>query len=49
MRVVLDSNVLLVAIGRKSRYRPIWSSFIEGKYNLVISQEILHEYEEILK
>lgn len=48
MKVVLDSNVLLVAIGRKSLYRPIWDSFIDGKYQLIISEDIIHEYEEIL-
>ena len=49
MRIVLDSNVLLVAIGRKSKYRPIWDFFLEGKYQLVISEYIIHEYEEILE
>lgn len=48
MRVVLDSNVLLVAIGKKSRYRNIWDAFLAGKYQLIISEDIVHEYEEIL-
>jgi putative PIN family toxin of toxin-antitoxin system len=49
MKVVLDSNVLLVAIGRRSKYRPIWEAFINGRYQLIICEEIIHEYEEILK
>jgi putative PIN family toxin of toxin-antitoxin system len=49
MKVVIDSNVLLVAIGKRSKYKPIWNAFINGKYQLIISEEILHEYEEILK
>jgi len=49
MKIVLDSNVLLVAIGKKSIFRPIWDSFIEGKYQLVISDEIVFEYAEILQ
>jgi len=49
MRIVLDSNILLVAIGRKSRFRPIWNAFIEGKYKLIISDEVMFEYEEILQ
>ena len=49
MKVVIDSNVLLVAIGKRSRYKPIWNAFVNGKYQLIISEEILHEYEEILK
>jgi putative PIN family toxin of toxin-antitoxin system len=48
MRVVLDSNVLLVAIGKRSRYKPIWDAFIEGKYQIVLSEEVVHEYDEIL-
>lgn len=43
MRVVLDSNVLLVAIGKRSRYRPIWNAFVEGKFEIGLCQEILHE------
>lgn len=48
MKVVIDSNVLLVAVGRRSRFRPIWQAFINGDYQIVISEEIIHEYEEIL-
>lgn len=48
MRVILDSNVLLVAIGKRSRQRPIWEAFLSEKYQLIISEEIIHEYEEIL-
>ncbi len=48
MRIVLDSNVLLVALGKRSEYKPIWLAFVKGEYQLVVSEEILHEYEEIL-
>ena len=48
MKIVLDSNVLLIALGRKSRFKPIWDAFVDGKYQLVISDEILYEYQEIL-
>jgi len=49
MRIVLDSNILLVAIGKTSRYRPIWKAFINGRYDLIVSDEIIFEYEEILQ
>jgi uncharacterized protein len=49
MKVVLDSNVLLVAIGKRSRFRPIWEAFLNAKYQLIISENIHHEYEEILR
>ncbi|MHA4807358.1 PIN domain-containing protein [Flavitalea flava] len=45
----MDSNVLLVAIGKRSKYKPIWDAFIDGKYQLIISEEVFHEYEEILR
>lgn len=48
MRVVLNSNVLLVAIGIRSRYRPIWNAFVEGKFEIGLCQEILHEYQEVI-
>ena len=48
MQVVIDSNVLLVAIGKRSRFRSIWDAFIQGDFQLIISEEIVHEYEEIL-
>jgi predicted nucleic acid-binding protein len=49
MRIVLDSNILLVAIGKKSRYKPIWTAFISGRYDLIVSDEMIYEYEEILQ
>jgi len=49
MRIVLDSNILLVAIGRKSPFKPIWEAFINGQYELIVADDIILEYEEILQ
>jgi putative PIN family toxin of toxin-antitoxin system len=49
MRIVLDSNILLVAIGKKSAYRPIWTAFLNETYDIVVSEDVLYEYEEILQ
>lgn len=49
MIVVLDTNALLVSIPKKSIYRPILNALIEGKFNLVISNDILSEYTEIIE
>jgi putative PIN family toxin of toxin-antitoxin system len=49
MIVVLDTNALLVAIPKKSSYRPILDALVEGKYNLILSNDILSEYIEILQ
>lgn len=49
MKVVIDSNVLVAMIGRRSVIRPLWDAFVEGKYQLAVSEDILKEYEEILQ
>ncbi|MDX2304161.1 MAG: putative toxin-antitoxin system toxin component, PIN family [Microscillaceae bacterium] len=49
MRIVLDTNLLLVSISRKSKYRPIFDAILDGKCRLLISNEILSEYAEILE
>lgn len=46
--VVLDTNALIQALPTKSRYHKIWLDFLEGKYCLCVSNDILTEYEEIL-
>jgi len=48
MKVVLDTNVLLVSIATKSRYRVIFDSLINNDLSLIISNEILSEYTEII-
>ena len=47
-RIVLDTNCLLQAISRRSRFYPIWRDFIQGRYELCVTTEILDEYEEII-
>jgi len=49
MIVILDTNVLLVSIPPKSIYRPIFDTLIAGRFNLVLSNEILSEYIEVLE
>jgi len=49
MKVVIDSNVLVAMIGKRSLLRPLWDTFIEGKYKVAVSEDILKEYEEILQ
>lgn len=48
LRVVLDTNVLLVSISPYSKYHWIFLRLIAGEYELLISNEILSEYEEII-
>ena len=46
--VVVDTNCLLRMIPLRSKYRPTWESFLDGKYFLCVSNEIVSEYMEIL-
>jgi len=48
MRIVLDTNCLLVALLKQSHHRWLWDGFRQGKFTLCYSTEILQEYEEIL-
>ncbi len=47
-RFVIDTNSLLQIIPGRSRYHHIWRDYLEGKFELCITTEILAEYEEIL-
>ena len=46
--IVLDTNCLIAPLPSRSPYHQVWSDFVEGKYILCVSNEILTEYEEIL-
>lgn len=49
MTVVLDCNVLIICLTSKSPYHIIYKSLIKGIFNLVVSSEILLEYQEIIE
>ena len=48
LKVVLDTNVLLVSISSKSKYHWIYDKLVSGEYDLFITNDILMEYEEII-
>lgn len=47
-RIVLDTNIIVMSIAPQSIYRKIWDTFLEQKFNLCISNEIVEEYHEVL-
>jgi predicted nucleic acid-binding protein len=49
MKIVLDINALLVSIPKHSSYRLIFDSLIVGEFILIISNDILSEYIEIIQ
>lgn len=48
MKVVLDTNVLLVSISRRSVYHPIFQAFESKRYDLLVTTDFLAEYEEVI-
>jgi putative PIN family toxin of toxin-antitoxin system len=48
MRIVLDTNCLLVVLPVSSPYRCLWDAFRQGRFTLCYTTEMLQEYEELL-
>lgn len=48
LRIVLDTNVLLVSISSRSHAHWIFQKLLHGEFDLYITNEILMEYEEII-
>lgn len=49
MKIVIDTNILLVSISDRSPYHIIFKNFIDGKFQLCVTTDILSEYEEIIE
>lgn len=49
MTVVIDTNVLLVAVARSSSLHTIFRKLVAQQFDLAISTEIFLEYEEIFQ
>lgn len=48
MNVVLDTNCLIMAISAQNEYYQVWQDFLDGKYTMCITNEIIEEYSEVL-
>lgn len=48
MKIVLDTNVLTVAISRRSQFYPIWQGLRDGRFELLVTTDMLAEYEEVI-
>ena len=46
-KVVLDTNVLLVAISTKTEYYAIWKAFLNGEFELCVTTDILNRLDVI--
>ena len=45
-RVVVDTNIILVALTSHSRWYKVFEALREGAYTLVVSNDIITEYAE---
>ncbi len=48
MKIVLDTNCLYNSLYKQSSFYSVWKSFLDGKYTLCVTTEILEEYQEII-
>lgn len=49
LRLVLDTNILLVSISSKSAYHWIFEALLADEFDLCVTHDILLEYEEIIE
>jgi len=49
VKVVIDTNVLISIISKRSSFRWVFDHIISGKIQICVSTEILLEYKEILQ
>ncbi|MDX1938974.1 MAG: putative toxin-antitoxin system toxin component, PIN family [Saprospiraceae bacterium] len=48
MKIVLDTNVILVSVSRKSPFHWVFQNLIDKNYSLCFTTDILLEYEEVI-
>jgi putative PIN family toxin of toxin-antitoxin system len=46
LRLILDTNIFLVSLAPNYKYHWIYQSLVQNKFDLVVSNEILTEYQE---
>ena len=48
MNIVLDTNCLIMAISAQNEYYQVWQDFLDGKYVLCVTNDIIEEYSEVI-
>lgn len=49
MRVVIDTNIVVAAVSRRSPYRQVLDKLLTGRFDLYLSTDILLEYNELIE
>ncbi len=44
MKVVVDTNIMLVSVAATSKYHATFQALLQGQYTLCLTNEILNEY-----
>ena len=48
LRIVIDTNVMLVSISSKSKYHWIFEKLLNSEFDLFVTNDVLVEYEEVI-
>lgn len=48
MKIVIDTNILLISVSPNSPFRWVFDAFLQEKFTLCVTTEILSEYDEII-
>ena len=48
MNIVLYTNCLIMAISAQNEYYQVWQDFLDGKYVLCVTNDIIEEYSEVI-
>ena len=48
LKIILDTNILLVSISEYSQYHWLYKALINKEFDIYITNEILTEYEEVI-
>ena len=48
MRVCLDTNVLVQAFSHNPAWRPLLNAMVQGRFEMVVSNEMMTEYQEVV-
>ena len=48
LKIVVDTNVLLVSISDRSEFHWLYKGIINGNFDIAVTTEILNEYDEII-
>lgn len=48
MKIVIDTNIFLVSLPEKSKYRPIFNAYLNNTVDVIITTDIYFEFLEIL-